>query len=613
MYLITRSLQASLANARARIRIDLGQATTSLLSITLQRILKLRYNICFTFGKTHLMTYQVLARKWRPQQFKDLIGQETIVQALSHALNNQRLHHAYLFTGTRGVGKTTIARIIAKCLNCEEGISATPCGKCSTCVSIENGRFVDLIEVDAASKTKVEDTRELLDNVMYAPNQGRYKVYLIDEVHMLSGHSFNALLKTLEEPPEHVKFLLATTDPQKLPVTVLSRCLQFQLKALTPTLLAPYLAWILEQEKIASEEQALALLSQAAKGSVRDALSLLDQAIAAGGGEVKTQTIHHMLGVQGQHLVLPLARSVLTQNTEEALNIAKQLSGIGADFDYVLSQLTILFHDLSIKQLSPNFTLQSMLASDDELLALSKTVDAADLQLCYQIALLAKRDLYLAPAADIGFQMALLRMIAFRIESSTQDTKPAVAPKPATMTPNPTASPQKTMGAPPWESQTHASLGNEKKPEPNQINEPVAAKPTQPSNLWHEILPQLGLTALTKAFAEHLHFDRKEDNHFHFSLPETHTALLQDRHRQKLNEALAKFFSTPIGVTIHIGKTNHSQPSMVEHKKETHAQQTTEALAKFQQDPQLQKIVQSFDAKMLPDSLQLNSSLENNS
>ncbi len=535
------------------------------------------------------MAYQVLARKWRPQQFKDLIGQATIVQALTHALTSQRLHHAYLFTGTRGIGKTTIARIIAKCLNCESGISATPCGQCGTCQSIEQGRFVDLIEVDAASKTKVEDTRELLENVMYAPTQGRYKIYLIDEVHMLSTHSFNALLKTLEEPPPHVIFLLATTDPQKLPITVLSRCLQFQLQALTPALLTPYLQWILEQETISFETRALTLLAQAAKGSVRDSLSLLDQVIATGNGSVKTETVQQMLGIQGQHLIFPLMKAILEKNLTIALELCQQLAFISANFEFILDQLLQLLHDISIKQLAPDFTLDSLITSNEDINSLATLITADEIQVVYQIALLAKRDIALAPSADTGFQMTIMRMVAFRIK--TQDTQ--IHPP----------APQKTTTTSPQKTASEGTLSGDALKTPK--TQPSSSASTQALSDWHHILPHLGLTALTKAFAEHLSLERQEAEQYYFSLPETHAALLQERHRQKLTEALTKYLHKPIVVHIQLGKSKDATPSMVEHRAEQTQQKVEEALNDFQRDPQLQKLIRTFDGKLLPNTLKL--------
>ena len=359
------------------------------------------------------MSYQVLARKWRPRSFAEMVGQEHVLKALINALDDQRLHHAYLFTGTRGVGKTTIARILAKCLNCEQGVGSTPCGECSSCRAIAEGRFVDLIEVDAASRTKVEDTRELLDNVQYAPTHGRYKVYLIDEVHMLSTHSFNALLKTLEEPPEHVKFLLATTDPQKLPVTVLSRCLQFSLKNMTPQRIVEYLAHVLQQEDVSYDEPALWQLGRAAQGSMRDALSLTDQAIAYGHGEVKEEQVVSMLGTMDRGRLFRLAAVMASANAVDVLAEVAAMAEHGPDFDEVIQGLMHIWHRTALAQVAPD-AIDNAEGDREAILKLAVNMTAEDVQLCYQIAGSGRQDLTLAPDPRQGFEMVLLRMLAFR-------------------------------------------------------------------------------------------------------------------------------------------------------------------------------------------------------
>lgn len=366
------------------------------------------------------MSYQVLARKWRPRQFSELVGQQHVKTALANALNSARLHHAYLFTGTRGVGKTTIARIFAKSLNCETGITATPCGQCSTCLEIDGGNYVDLMEIDAASRTKVEDTRDLLDNVQYAPSRGRYKVYLIDEVHMLSRHSFNALLKTLEEPPPHVKFLLATTDPQKLPVTVLSRCLQFSLKALTVAQIQQHLATVLQAEQLPFDDAALALLAKAAKGSLRDSLSLTDQAIALGNGEVKLQPVREMLGLLDTSWALQLLQSLFAADLAALQHSLQQLVSQQADYLQVLDDLLALLHLTALTQFEPAAAEHSDYADAIRQFAASQTPEA--LQLYYQLLVSGKRDLPYAPEPAIGLEMALLRALAF--VPATQITPP---------------------------------------------------------------------------------------------------------------------------------------------------------------------------------------------
>ncbi|EAO9621146.1 DNA polymerase III subunit gamma/tau [Salmonella enterica] len=359
------------------------------------------------------MSYQVLARKWRPQTFADVVGQEHVLTALANGLSLGRIHHAYLFSGTRGVGKTSIARLLAKGLNCETGITATPCGVCDNCREIEQGRFVDLIEIDAASRTKVEDTRDLLDNVQYAPARGRFKVYLIDEVHMLSRHSFNALLKTLEEPPAHVKFLLATTDPQKLPVTILSRCLQFHLKALDVEQIRHQLEHILDEEHIAHEPRALQLLSRAADGSLRDALSLTDQAIASGDGQVSTQAVSAMLGTLDDDQALSLVEAVVDANGERVMSLINEAAARGIEWEALLVEMLSLLHRIAMVQLSPAALGSDMAAIEQRMRELARTVPPGDLQLYYQTLLIGRKELPWAPDRRMGVEMTLLRALAF--------------------------------------------------------------------------------------------------------------------------------------------------------------------------------------------------------
>ncbi|ASE03506.1 DNA polymerase III subunit gamma/tau [Salmonella enterica] len=359
------------------------------------------------------MSYQVLARKWRPQTFADVVGQEHVLTALANGLSLGRIHHAYLFSGTRGVGKTSIARLLAKGLNCETGITATPCGVCDNCLEIEQGRFVDLIEIDAASRTKVEDTRDLLDNVQYAPARGRFKVYLIDEVHMLSRHSFNALLKTLEEPPAHVKFLLATTDPQKLPVTILSRCLQFHLKALDVEQIRHQLEHILNEEHIAHEPRALQLLSRAADGSLRDALSLTDQAIASGDGQVSTQAVSAMLGTLDDDQALSLVEAVVDANGERVMSLINEAAARGIEWEALLVEMLSLLHRIAMVQLSPAALGSDMAAIEQRMRELARTVPPGDLQLYYQTLLIGRKELPWAPDRRMGVEMTLLRALAF--------------------------------------------------------------------------------------------------------------------------------------------------------------------------------------------------------
>nr|ELR5039224.1 DNA polymerase III subunit gamma/tau [Providencia stuartii]ELR5083733.1 DNA polymerase III subunit gamma/tau [Providencia stuartii] len=381
------------------------------------------------------MSYQVLARKWRPQKFSDVVGQQHVLTALANGLEHQRLHHAYLFSGTRGVGKTTIARLFAKGLNCETGITATPCGKCANCLEIEQGRFVDLIEIDAASRTKVEDTRELLDNVQYAPARGRFKVYLIDEVHMLSRHSFNALLKTLEEPPEHVKFLLATTDPQKLPVTILSRCLQFHLKALDVAQISEQLEHILNAEGIEHDSRARQLLSRAADGSLRDALSLTDQAIAMGQGKVTADIVSQMLGTLDDEQPLAIIEALVRADGIAVMSEVEQAAVRGADWENLLVEILSLLHRIAMIQLLPAAKETDPSSTEGRLRQIARMISPADLQLFYQTLLVGRRDLPYAPERRMGVEMALLRALAFHPKNVIEEP---ISPAPTTQLTPPT-------------------------------------------------------------------------------------------------------------------------------------------------------------------------------
>ncbi|WP_439133676.1 DNA polymerase III subunit gamma/tau [Pseudomaricurvus sp.] len=433
------------------------------------------------------MSYQVLARKWRPRTFRELVGQQHVLQALVNALDHNRLHHAYLFTGTRGVGKTTIARILAKCLNCESGVSSEPCGQCGACVEIAEGRFVDLIEVDAASRTKVEDTRELLENVQYAPTRGRYKVYLIDEVHMLSSHSFNALLKTLEEPPPHVKFLLATTDPQKLPVTILSRCLQFHLKNMDPERIVGHLQYVLEQEMVPFEESALWQLGRAADGSMRDAMSLADQAIAFGGGKVAESEVRSMLGTIDQNLVYRVLEALVSGQGQAVLQAVDELSEHAPDYSGALAELLSSLHRIAIAQALPE-AVDNSRGDQQQILTLAQQLPPEDVQLFYQTALMGRRDLPMSPDMRAGFEMVLLRMMAFRpqgvhsvptqpLPQSTPTAPQAVAePEPAPQQVAPPA-PQPQTPQEPQVQQEHQP--QEPQPEAEVKSEPVAEEPQQ--------------------------------------------------------------------------------------------------------------------------------------
>ncbi|PJZ04595.1 DNA polymerase III subunit gamma/tau [Pantoea rodasii] len=389
------------------------------------------------------MSYQVLARKWRPQAFADVVGQEHVLTALANGLSLGRIHHAYLFSGTRGVGKTSIARLLAKGLNCETGITSTPCGQCDNCREIEQGRFVDLIEIDAASRTKVEDTRDLLDNVQYAPARGRFKVYLIDEVHMLSRHSFNALLKTLEEPPSHVKFLLATTDPQKLPVTILSRCLQFHLKALDVEQIQQQLVHVLQQEQIAAEPRALHLLARAADGSMRDALSLTDQAIAMGQGSVTRETVAQMLGTLDDEQPLALIEALVDGHGEQVMALLNQAASRGVEWEALLVEMLRLLHRVAMVQLLPSSLGEDDVNQAQRLRDLARVMPPADVQLYYQTLLMGRKDLPLAPDRRLGVEMTLLRALAFHPQATIAEpvARPSLIPQAAPQAPAGTAAP----------------------------------------------------------------------------------------------------------------------------------------------------------------------------
>ncbi|MBX9409154.1 DNA polymerase III subunit gamma/tau [Pseudomonas baetica] len=443
------------------------------------------------------MSYQVLARKWRPRSFREMVGQTHVLKALINALDSQRLHHAYLFTGTRGVGKTTIARIIAKCLNCETGITSSPCGECSVCREIDEGRFVDLIEIDAASRTKVEDTRELLDNVQYAPSRGRFKVYLIDEVHMLSSHSFNALLKTLEEPPPYVKFILATTDPQKLPATILSRCLQFSLKNMTPERVVEHLTHVLSAENVPFEDDALWLLGRAADGSMRDAMSLTDQAIAFGEGKVLATDVRAMLGTLDHGQVYDVLHSLIEGDAKALLEAVRHLAEQGPDWNGVLSEILNVLHRVAIAQALPE-GVDNGHGDRDRVLALAQALPAEDVQFYYQMGLIGRRDLPLAPDPRGGFEMVLLRMLAFRpadtVDAPRQPLKPvgisqatvdsanavAAAPKAAPVVVAAIAPAPGPVAAPAPAPEPAPVIAPEPEPEPEPERDPVPEPEPEP-------------------------------------------------------------------------------------------------------------------------------------
>ena len=475
------------------------------------------------------MSYLVLARKWRPRSFDQLVGQDHVRRALTNALDSGRIHHAFLFTGTRGVGKTTIARIIAKSLNCETGVSSKPCGKCPACVDIDAGRFVDLLEVDAASRTKVDDTRELLDNVQYAPARGRYKVYLIDEVHMLSTHSFNALLKTLEEPPPHVKFLLATTDPQKLPVTVLSRCLQFHLRRLPLPLIYERLALISEAEGVEFEPGALRAVARAAEGSMRDALSLLDQVLAFGGGKALEAEVRTLLGTLDRRHVQGILTALAEKDGVALMRQAAHLDERAPDYGQALGELTAAIQRMALLQALPDLPPGEDEEEDAVLAALAAKFSAEDLQLLYQIAINARRDLDYAPDARAGFEMALLRMLAFRPQGLAAPAAPAAGGSGRTT----------ALTRPAVDHSRGAGRGED------------SAAPTRPAvEDWESLVAGLGLQGLAKQFAAHCLLLQRAPGVVRLQLDPAGDAFRRPQIEQRLAQLLSQHFGEPVRLEI---------------------------------------------------------------
>ncbi|MDG2271865.1 MAG: DNA polymerase III subunit gamma/tau, partial [Halioglobus sp.] len=521
------------------------------------------------------MSYQVLARKWRPKSFREMVGQEHVLRALINALDHDRLHHAYLCTGTRGVGKTTIARILAKCLNCEAGVSSVPCGSCSSCLEITEGRSVDLLEVDAASRTKVEDTRELLDNVQYAPTRSRYKIYLIDEVHMLSTHSFNALLKTLEEPPPHVKFLLATTDPQKLPATVLSRCLQFNLKNMPPQQIVGHLSMVLEQEMISYEEPALWLLSQAAAGSMRDALSLADQAIAFGSGKVAEEDVRSMLGSVDMGYIYELLEAISADEPERVLGIVQRMSEYAPDFEGSLDELLSLIHQVATAQVVPD-AIDNSWGNAERVSQIARAISAEDAQLFYQMALNGKRDIALSPDSRRGFEMILLRMLAFRpaavIDETLrpEDLQSVVSPEnvagegdtPVKKSPEgPVVFSGKNEGASDQSGQLSRCDTSSVVVTGTESSDQFLLDSLSTEN-WFELLELLGLAGIIYNIASHCELQDRNADALQFVLDETHAALFNASHSEKLRLAMENYFGHPVAVLVAPGELRGETPAM---------------------------------------------------
>jgi DNA polymerase III subunit gamma/tau len=522
------------------------------------------------------MSYLALARKWRPRSFAELVGQEHVRQALGNALTQGRVHHAFLFTGTRGVGKTTIARILSKCLNCDTGVTATPCGVCASCKEIDEGRFVDLIEVDAASRTKVDDTRELLENVQYSPTRGRYKVYLIDEVHMLSTHSFNALLKTLEEPPPHVKFLLATTDPQKLPVTVLSRCLQFNLKRLPVALISEHLVKVLGAEKIEFEAPALRLVAQAADGSMRDALSLLDQLIAFGGGKVDESSARGMLGTIDRDHVARLARALATGDAAKLLETARSLEEFSPDYGQVLDDLSALLTRVALQQLVSGYEGDELF--DPVLLKeLAASISAEDIQLYYQTAILGRRDLPFAPDPRTGFEMTLVRLLAFRPPGSagasagSGDSRPASAGS---------ALPSAVRGP---------------------IVRPASAGAIDPVQ-WSRVIGDLDVSGAARQLATNCALLEHNGTLIRLALDRGGATLATAGNKDRLAQALAKY----LGGHVKLELVEGAAPSVetpTQHGERRSAEALDAARRALEEDPKVREMKSRFGATLHPESV----------
>ncbi len=550
------------------------------------------------------MSYQVLARKWRPKTFESLVGQEHVVRALTHALTDQRLHHAYLFTGTRGVGKTTLARILAKSFNCETGITAAPCGVCSACSEIDSGRFVDLLEVDAATNTKVDEMRQLLENAVYAPTRGRFKVYVIDEVHMLSNSAFNAMLKTLEEPPEHVKFILATTDPQKIPVTVLSRCLQFNLKQMTPQLIAGHLKQILSVEAISAEPAALNLISRSAAGSMRDALSLLDQAIAHGAGKVEEAQVRDMLGTVDLDYLFSILDALLAGDAATMLQVADDMATRSLSFDAALQELASLLTRLQVAQLAPQAVADDI-PERARIMEMAARIDPEFVQLAYQIAVHGRKELPLAPDEHAGFVMTLLRLHTFRpLSEGDAPVRPAVPSSVRAMPLQSPASPSQ-----PVQAMLAAEPASAPMPEVTAavVNEAVAENSSASVELaagsadWHEILAALKLSGMARELAQHCELRSLSGAKVLLCLSPTHRHLQMKPAQDKLQQALSEYFSRPVQLAIELEEVVGDTPAATAQRRKRELQD--QAVASVEQDDFVREVIDLFDATLIESSI----------
>lgn len=523
------------------------------------------------------MAYQVLARRWRPKSFDSLKGQWHVVRALSNAIARGQYHHAYLFTGTRGVGKTTVARILAKIYNCEQGVTSTPCGRCSACVDIDAGRFIDLLEIDAASRTRVEDTRELLENVQYAPTVGRYKIYLIDEVHMLSGHSFNALLKTLEEPPPHVIFILATTDPERIPVTVLSRCLRFNLRPLPVADIVQQLTDILNQEAIKFQPMALEKIGRLAQGSMRDALSLLEQAIAFSEEEIKTQAVEDMLGISYERYLPALLQAIVHSDVEACLRITQDLAQQGTDFEQVCSSLQTALYALSISQVvEREDAILSLMQIEPGILALKEAISPEEVQLLYQLMLIGKRDLPQAPDPKTGFEMLLLRMVVFRPQEGRE--------------------PAQRQSRLPIQKMTEAPI---EKPIEKVIEKPIEKPSVAMSSGeldWSSLVSQLSLSGLSAVLVKHCVVKFWDGERLELILELAHKACLSEVRQQQIQEAISQKIGRRIRLQITPGEVNVPTPSK-QAEALTQARES-QAVQSIRQDEMVKNILSAFEAKV---------------
>jgi len=567
------------------------------------------------------MSYQVLARKWRPRTFSDLVGQEHVVQALVNGLDQDRIHHAFLLTGTRGVGKTTIARILAKCLNCEQGVSSTPCGECGSCIDLDEGRFIDMLEIDAASKTKVDDTREMLEGVQYTPTRGRYKVYIIDEVHMLSGHSFNALLKTLEEPPPHVKFVLATTDPQKLPITILSRCLRFSLTRLLPDQIGGYLETILQAESIEAEASAIMRIARAADGSMRDGLSLLDQAISYGGGSLKDDDVATMLGSIDHIHIAAIMDALSGADANALLEIVNELSLQSRNFDSVLDELAEAMHRIALIQAAPGFR-DPERADWDSLIERADQISPEDAQLYYQIAITGRRDLELAPDPRTGLEMTLLRMLAFRPAESqageqsgpggvSASAKAKTAPERSTapIQADPSASSGNGDAAKAartaFDAMTGPKSGSKVKPSALTTNETeTVAEPegAESRTDWTSLQASLKLSGAARELARNLQLESAENDRWKFLVPDTLEHLGSKSVVQSLQTALSDCLGHAVMLDLHTA-TKPLQ-SVAAAAEEAEVSRMSEAERAINEDETVKQMREKFSAKIVPDSVQ---------